>query len=206
VTLPSDVALVSDAGTPAVSDPGAGLVTQVREAGYRVVPLPGPSAVATALSVAGLPADRYVFLGFLPRKGSERTRLLERVAREEWTSVLFEAPGRVGDLLADLAAACGGERRGVVARELSKLHEEIRAGTLSELAEAFGGEDETRGECTVVVEGASPVEPDVDFAKLRETATRLLAAGVSKKEKEELLTERFEVKRNEAYRIVTELP
>src|SRR6185503_8895325 len=111
----SDVALVSDAGTPAISDPGAGLVTQVREAGYRVVPLPGPSAVATALSVAGLPADRYVFLGFLPRKGAERARLLERIAREEWTTVLFEAPGRVGELLAELAAHAGGERRAVVA-------------------------------------------------------------------------------------------
>ena len=105
-----DVALVTDAGTPAISDPGAELVREVRAAGYAVVPVPGPSAVAAALSAAGLPADRYLFLGFLPRKGAERTRLLERIAAEEWTTVIFEAPGRVGSLLQDLATACGGSR------------------------------------------------------------------------------------------------
>jgi 16S rRNA (cytidine1402-2'-O)-methyltransferase len=200
-----DVALVSDAGTPAVSDPGAALVAEVRGAGYAVVPLPGPSAVTTALSAAGLPADRYVFLGFLPRKGTERARLLERTAREVLTTVLFEAPGRVGTLLAELAAACGGERRAVVARELTKLHEEFRAGTLAELAEGFGGEATTRGECTVVLEGAAetpeaPASPGVELA-----ATRLLAAGVSRRETVSLLSELFGLARNEAYRLVTEL-
>src|SRR3989441_11825653 len=106
-----DVALVTDAGTPAVSDPGAALVAAARERDVPVVTVPGPTAVAAALAVSGLPADRYLFLGFLPRKGSERRRLLETVATCEWTVVLFEAPQRTAELLADLAAACGGGRR-----------------------------------------------------------------------------------------------
>src|SRR5881409_4151494 len=106
-----DVALVTDAGTPAVSDPGAVLVAAARERDVPVVTVPGPTAVAAALSVSGLAADRYLFLGFLPRKGGERRRLLDLVAESEWTTVLFEAPLRVVNLLRDLAAACGQERR-----------------------------------------------------------------------------------------------
>ena len=200
-----DVALVSDAGTPAVSDPGAALVAEVRSAGYAVVPLPGPSAVTTALSAAGLPADRYVFLGFLPRKGTERARLLERTAGEVLTTVLFEAPGRVGEVLADLAAACGGSRRAVVARELTKLHEEFRAGTLAELAERFGGEATTRGECTVVLEGAAEPPESAPSQGMELTARRLLAAGVSRRETASLLSELFGLARNESYRLVTEV-
>src|SRR5438552_12049726 len=116
-----DVALVTDAGTPAVSDPGAVLVAAARARDVPVVTIPCPTAVAAALAVSGLPADRYLFLGFLPRKGSERRRLLETVAKSEWTVVLFEAPQRTAELLADLAAACGGERRAAVARELTKV-------------------------------------------------------------------------------------
>src|SRR2546426_1114594 len=112
-----DVALVTDAGTPTVSDPGAVLVAAARERDIPVVTVPGPPAVAAALSVSGLPADRYVFLGFLPRKGGDRRRLLATVAESEWTTVVFEAPLRVAELLGDLAEACGGERRAVVARE-----------------------------------------------------------------------------------------
>ena len=109
-----DVALVSDAGTPAISDPGADLVAAARAAGCTVVPIPGPSAVATALSAAGLPSDRYLFLGFIPRKGGERTRLIARAAAEEWSVVFFEAPPRLGALLRDLAAAAGPGRRVVI--------------------------------------------------------------------------------------------
>lgn len=197
-----DVALVTDAGTPGISDPGTALVAEVRAAGFAIVPLPGASAVATALSAAGLPADRYLFLGFLPRKGAERARLVERIAREEWTTVLFEAPGRVGALLADLRDAAGGERRAVVARELTKIHEEFAAGTLAELAEQYAGdEDRVRGECTVVVEGAAPV-PDADRTDVAgPAAARLLAAGISRKEVAGLLSEWFGISRNEAYRI-----
>ncbi|HEV8357575.1 MAG TPA: 16S rRNA (cytidine(1402)-2'-O)-methyltransferase [Gemmatimonadales bacterium] len=201
-----DLALVTDAGTPGVSDPGAALVALVRAAGYAVVPLPGASAVTAALSAAGLPADRYLFLGFLPRKGGERARLLERIGREEWTTVLFEAPGRVADLLADLAAACGEGRRAVVARELTKIHEEFRTGTLGELAAGLA-RDETalRGECTVLVEG-NPSPPDNEPAtRARPAAARLLAAGISRKEVAGMLTELFGVGRNEAYRLVMEM-
>src|SRR5205814_4225366 len=118
-----DVALVTDAGTPTVSDPGAVLVAAARERGVPIVTVPGPTAVAAALAVSGLAADRYVFLGFLPRKGGERRRLLELVAASEWTVVLFEAPNRVAELLADLAAACDGgvDRPASVSRELTKV-------------------------------------------------------------------------------------
>ena len=129
-----DVALVSDAGTPVVSDPGTDLVAAARASGVTVIPIPGPSAVATALSAAGLKGDRYLFLGFIPRKGGERARLLARAAAEEWSVVFFEAPPRLADLLEDLALAVGDSRRAVVALELTKLHEEFRAVTLAELA------------------------------------------------------------------------
>lgn len=200
-----DVALVTDAGTPGVSDPGAALVAEAREAGFVVVPLPGPSAVATALSAAGLPADRYVFLGFLPRKGGERTRLLERIAKEEWTTVLFEAPGRVGELLADLRRACGPDRRGVVARELTKLHEEFRVGTLGELAEVYADAD-PRGECTVIVEGAGRVATEDHAERAERLARRLLESGRPRKEIAAMLVDIFGLARNQAYRLVTALP
>jgi 16S rRNA (cytidine1402-2'-O)-methyltransferase len=127
-----DVALVTDAGTPAVSDPGSDLVAAARAAGSPVVAVPGPSAVATALSASGLPADRYLFLGFIPRKGAERARLIARAVEEEWTVVFFEAPGRVGALLRDVAALAP-SRQVVVARELTKLHEECRSGAADAL-------------------------------------------------------------------------
>lgn len=201
-----DVALVTDAGTPVVSDPGANLVAQVREAGFGVVPIPGPSAVATALSAAGLSGDRYLFLGFLPRKGTERGRLLARIASEEWTVVLFEAPGRVGDLLTDLAQTCGGNRTAVVARELTKMHEEFISGSLEELSLRFAEDsDAVRGECTVVIGGASPIAASDLTERGRPAAARLVAAGVSRKEVASLLAELFEIPRNDAYRLAMEV-
>jgi len=200
-----DVALVTDAGTPAVSDPGAELVREVRASGYAVVPIPGPSAVATALSAAGLPGDRYLFLGFLPRKGAERARLVERIVGEEWTTVLFEAPGRVGALLEDLRAACGGDRGAVVARELTKVHEEFCHGTLDQLAVRFGDTGTApRGECTVLIAGAAPASAEDSSARAGPAAARLLAAGVSRKEVASLLTDLLGVTRNEAYRLAVE--
>jgi len=145
-----DVALVTDAGTPGVSDPGPELVSAVRDAGFPVVPVPGASAVTAALSASGLPADRYLFLGFAPRKGAERTRLLARASAEEWTAVLFEAPGRLAALLVDLAALAGPNRRVVVARELTKLHETFVRGTATELAARYASE-RPKGEVTVVI-------------------------------------------------------
>ncbi len=201
-----DVALVSDAGTPVVSDPGTDLVAAARAAGVTVVPIPGPSAVATALSAAGLKGDRYLFLGFLPRKGSERTRLLERAAAEEWSVVLFEAPSRLTDLLEALARVAGGTRRAVVARELTKLHEELRAGTLDELA-GYYTEHPPRGEITLVLEGTgAPVEPPDRTAEAVEQATRLLAEGLTRREVVRRVTETLGLPRNDAYRLVMELP
>ncbi len=201
-----DVALVSDAGTPGISDPGADLVAAARAAGCTVVPIPGASAVATALSAAGLPSDRYLFLGFVPRKGGERARLLARAASEEWSVVIFEAPNRLGALLRDLAAAAGPDRRVVVGRELTKLHEEFRAGTIGDLADYYS-ESPPRGEITVVLEGTgtAPAAPDRTEDAV-DQATALLAEGHSRREVVRRLTESLGIPRNEAYRLVMELP
>ena len=201
-----DVALVSDAGTPVVSDPGTDLVAAARASGVTVVPIPGPSAVATALSAAGLKGDRYLFLGFVPRKGSERTRLLARAAAEEWSVVFFEAPPRLTDLLEDLARVVGGSRRAVVARELTKLHEEFRAGTLTELA-GYYSEHPPRGEITIVLEGTgAPAEPPDRTGEAVEQATLLLAEGLTRREVVRRISETLGLPRNDAYRLVMELP
>ena len=201
-----DVALVSDAGTPAVSDPGSDLVAAARAAGVTVVPIPGPSAVAAALSAAGLKGDRYLFLGFIPRKGSERARLLTRAAAEEWSVVFFEAPPRLTDLLEDLARAAGGTRRALVARELTKLHEELRLGTLDELA-GYYTEHPPRGELTIVLEGTgAPAEPPDRTGDAVEQATLLLAEGLTRREVVRRITETLGLSRNDAYRLVMELP
>jgi 16S rRNA (cytidine1402-2'-O)-methyltransferase len=201
-----DVALVSDAGTPAVSDPGAALVRSVRQRGVTVVPIPGPSAVVAALSASGFSADRFVFLGFLPRKGTERERWLRQVAESEVTAVLFEAPGRLSALLSDLARVVGGDRPAAVARELTKVHEETVAGTLSELSQRYR-ETEPRGECTVVVEGTgSPVaDSTMDPDAARGLAARLLAGGVTRREAARQVAAETGLARNEAYRLVMEL-
>jgi 16S rRNA (cytidine1402-2'-O)-methyltransferase len=201
-----DVAFVTDAGTPGISDPGSDLVAAAREAGFTVVPIPGPSAVATALSAAGIPADRYLFLGFIPRKGAERARLLARAAAEEWSVVFFEAPPRLVALLRDLAVAAGPERRAMVARELTKLHEELRAGSLAELADYYSNTP-PRGEVTIVVEGSgAPAPPPDRTADATEEATALLADGLSRREVARRLTESLGMSRNEAYRLVMGLP
>ena len=201
-----DVALVSDAGTPGVSDPGADLVAAAHAGGIAVVPIPGPSAVATALSAAGLPADRYLFLGFVPRKGGERTRLLARAAAEEWSVVLFEAPARLGALLQDLARVAGPERQATVGRELTKLHEEFRSGTLAELADYYS-EHDPRGEITVVLAGTGAPAPEEDRTEeAAEHAVELLAEGLSRREVARRLTESHGLSRNDAYRLVTGLP
>ncbi len=200
-----DVALVSDAGTPVVSDPGADLVSAVRARGSAVVPIPGVSAVATALSVCGLEGDRYLFLGFVPRKGSERSRLLGRAALEEWPVVFFEAPSRLVALLEDLAGLAGHERQAFVARELTKLHEELRAGTLDELAAHFTAQ-EPRGEFTVVLKGtdAAAQAPDRS-AEAAELAARWLGEGTSRRDVVERLISMLGIPRNEAYRRVMEM-
>ncbi|MBS1262800.1 MAG: Ribosomal RNA small subunit methyltransferase I [Calditrichaeota bacterium] len=147
------LALVSDAGTPAVSDPGYRLLSAAAENGVAIVPVPGASAVLAALAVSGLPSDRFAFEGFLPKKKGRATRLAE-LAGEPRTLVVYESPLRLAGTLADLAAAFGSERRAAVCRELTKLHEQVVRGTLAELARAYETEP-VRGEVTLVVEGRS---------------------------------------------------
>lgn len=201
----TDIALVTDAGTPLVSDPGVALVAAARARDIPVVTIPGPTAVAAALAVSGLSADRYLFLGFLPRKGTDRRRLIDTIATSEWTVVLFESPNRVADLLTDLAAACGAERRAAVSRELTKVFEETRDGTLAELA-GYYAETPPRGEVTVVVSGAGKVAPpEPDEEKVRIRAAALLAEGLSRRDAADQLSEEMGVARKTAYRIVNEL-
>jgi 16S rRNA (cytidine1402-2'-O)-methyltransferase len=199
----ADVAIITDAGTPAVSDPGAELVRRARELGASVVTVPGPSAVAAALSISGFPADRYTFLGFLPRKGRDRRRLLEDAAAAPWTTVLFEAPPRLVKLLEDLSKVCGGEREAAVARELTKVHEELNAGTLDELA-VYYEENPPKGEVTVLIAGQRGEPAEVDEAAVRARARTLLDDGLSGRDTARRLAEEFALPRREAYRIVTE--
>jgi 16S rRNA (cytidine1402-2'-O)-methyltransferase len=202
----SDVALVSDAGTPGVSDPGAELVRAVRSAGLPIVPIPGASAVLAALSASGVSADRFVFLGFLPRKGTERRRLLERAATEEWAVVIFEAAPRLAPLLRELAELTKPGRRAVVGRELTKMHEEFREGSLEDLADYYVKET-PRGEITMVLEGAGrPQKPTLDPQWLQAEAAALLADGLSRRSVIDRLTESTGFARNEIYRLVMELP
>jgi len=152
----ADLAVVTDAGTPLVSDPGEGLVAAWAARGGRIVPVPGASAVLAALVASGIPAPRWSFEGFLPRRGRERRARLARIAGDGRATVLFEAGNRSAGTLADLAATCGTERSAALARELTKLHEEILRGTLGSLAEA-AATDPPRGEVTIVVSGRGEV-------------------------------------------------
>jgi 16S rRNA (cytidine1402-2'-O)-methyltransferase len=153
------VALVSDAGTPNISDPGARIVSAVLDAGYPLVCVPGPSAVAAALSISGIAGDRFAFEGFLPRKGSARRERLAALGAESRTLVLFEAPHRMAATMADLVAALDPERPAAVARELTKVHETLTTGTLASLAAALGDEIPLKGEFVIVVQGAAESSP-----------------------------------------------
>jgi 16S rRNA (cytidine1402-2'-O)-methyltransferase len=179
-----DVLLVTDAGMPAVSDPGYRLVAAAAAAGVTVTVLPGPSAVTAALAVSGLPSDRFCFEGFPPRKAGERARRLASLAGEPRTLVFFESPRRIAATLAELARVFGPGRRGVACRELTKTHEEIRRGTLGELAAwAAGG---VLGEVTLVVEGAGrPGQADGARRSPEEAAAEVaaqVAAGVVRRD------------------------
>lgn len=198
------LALVSDAGTPLVSDPGARLVRAVADAGHQVVPLPGPSAVLAALVASGLPSERFAFLGFVPRKGGDRASTLRRMAGSSETTVVFESPERLGALLSELVGACGGDREACVARELTKLHEEVRRGTLAELG-AYYQEEPVRGEVTVVVAPAPPpTDDDLETEALRE-ARRLLEAGTAPSRVAREVARATGLSRNRAYTLVQTL-
>jgi 16S rRNA (cytidine1402-2'-O)-methyltransferase len=170
-----DVALVSDAGTPLLSDPGFELVSRAARAGFAIHAIPGPSAITAALAVAGLPTHRFCFEGFLPARAAERRAALARLAHEARTLVFFEAPHRIRETLADLAMEFGADRQAVVARELTKAHETLYRGTLAELAaRALREENFARGELTLVVHGAATALAAPDSAELRRTMEILL--------------------------------
>ena len=168
LALGERVVLVSDAGTPLLSDPGYELVRAAAAAGYEVSTIPGPSAITAALALAGLPTDRFCFEGFLPARARERRAVLGALASETRTLVFFEAPHRIAAALADMAAALGTERAAVVARELTKAHESIYRGTLGQLAARAASEENfARGELTLVVRGAAAGAVGVDEPLLR---------------------------------------
>lgn len=197
-----DLALVSDAGTPLVSDPGGRVVSAVAAAGHEIVPIPGASAVLAALVASGLPTERFTFLGFPERKGEARRRLLERVATCEETIVLFESPHRLVSLLEELATACGEERRVAVARELTKIYEEVVRGTLAEAA-GYYRERPPKGEVTLVVAPSEEGSADADTeAAARALAKELLKEGSRPSAVAKEVASRLGLARNEAYRIV----
>jgi 16S rRNA (cytidine1402-2'-O)-methyltransferase len=195
-----DVALVSDAGMPALSDPGYELVRAALEAGHNVIPIPGPSAITAALAASGLPTDAFVYVGFLPRKAGERRRLLESLRAEPRTLVAFEAPHRLLESLAAIRETLG-DRRIAVARELTKMFEEIYRGTVGEAHAHFSARG-VAGEITLVIAGAgeSPVER-WDAARVRAELDRLIAAGVKRKEAAKQVAERSGWPVREVYRL-----
>lgn len=198
------VALVTDAGMPGVSDPGDRLVAGVLAAGEEVSVVPGPSAALSALVLSGLPTDRFVFEGFLPRKGRDRVQRLEVIAAETATTVIFEAPLRVAATLADLARACGAGRRVAVARELTKLHEEVWRGTLvraAELAAAFP----SRGEHVLVIEGRDPGTDAPATETVQEAISARLAAGQSARDAAHAVAVELGVPRRRAYALALEV-
>ena len=203
-----DVALVSDAGTPLLSDPGEALVRTALAAGHAVVPIPGPSAAIAALVASGLSTDHFTFLGFLPRKSSERRALLERFVQAPETLILYEAPHRLLACLDDLLAVLG-DRNATLARELTKVHEEFRRGRLSALRAEYERGDAPRGEFTIVVSGAEPaVEQETEEARERRAIERiqtLLASGASVREAATQVAQELGLPRRRVYRLALEI-
>jgi 16S rRNA (cytidine1402-2'-O)-methyltransferase len=194
----SSIALVSDAGTPMISDPGYRLVRAAQEAGIPVVPVPGACAAVAALSAAGLPSDRFLFSGFLPARSAARRSALEALAGESATLIFYEAPHRLRDSLADLVAVFGPEREAVLAREISKTFETIRRAPLVEL-EAFvaGDSDQCRGEIVLLVSGAPSRDAEVDPAL--DALMHSLCARLPPREVASLLAEYSGVRKNRLY-------
>jgi len=194
-----DVALVSDAGTPLVSDPGYRLVRAAIDGGIEVSAVPGPSAVTTALAASGLPPSPFRFVGFLPRTASARRAAFEAVGDDEATLVAFEAPRRLTDALRDALDVLG-DRRACLARNLTKPHERWQRGTLTRLLAELVAEGEVRGECTLVIEGA-PRGVTIG-AEAEEDARLLLDGGASARAVQELLTRRHGLSKRDAYALV----
>jgi 16S rRNA (cytidine1402-2'-O)-methyltransferase len=197
----ANVALVSDAGTPAIADPGFRLVLEAIRMGVQVIPLPGACALATVLSVSGLPTDRFQFEGFLPAKQSERKAKLQALREVLATMVFYEAPHRLSETLNDLQQILGA-RQIVVAREVSKVHEEFVRGTVGEVIGQLAGR-EVKGEITIVVHGSTG-DAQVSEQQLKAEIGRLSSAGTGVKEIAELLGERYGLSKREVYRLALE--
>jgi 16S rRNA (cytidine1402-2'-O)-methyltransferase len=189
------VVLVSDAGTPVVSDPGAEAVRLARSRGFVVSGIPGPSAVTTALALSGFGGDRFVFEGFLPKKGAERTRRIGFIAAEDRTAVVFVAPHRLAVDVVDLATALGEDRQVAVTRELTKLHEEVWVGSLGAAVERWSGE--VKGEFTLVIEGGTT--PRLSLEEAVAEASRLVRDGVSTSEAARRVADASGVSRRAVY-------
>lgn len=193
-----NIALVSDAGTPAISDPGFRLVVEALRADVRIIPLPGPSALATVLSASGLPTDRFAFEGFLPAKRQERDARLHALRSESRTLVFYEAPHRVKESLRTMRRILG-DREIVVAREVSKVHEEFLRGSIEQVLAQLA-EREVKGELTIVVHGAGR-EAQVSEEELIAQIRRMAEEGIGVKQISELLGERHQVAKREVYRL-----
>ena len=197
-----DVALVSEAGTPGISDPGYELIVAASQQGIPVVPIPGPSAIVTALVISGMPTDRFTYIGFLPRKPGDRQRILESVAAETGTIIALETPHRLKEALGDMLLVLG-DRRAAICRQLTKLHEEVFRGTISKALEHF---NEPRGEFTIVIEG----KKDKDKPQLTEEIVQQLEAlrvsGATAKEVVARVSQETGLPRKELYRTWLKLP
>ncbi len=199
------IALVTDAGMPGISDPGYKLVKAVIEEGISVVPIPGATAGITALSAAGLPTDRFVFEGFLPTKGQSRKKRLDSLKEEPRTLILYEGPHRVLNTLRDLANCLGENRRIVLARELTKLHEEFWRGTIGDAIAHFT-QLEPKGEFTLIIGGASQQKPMLSKAELEAQLAEIMAQGVSRSQASRQLAKLTQLPRRELYQLALTIP
>ena len=199
------IALVSDAGMPGISDPGYELVKACVEVGIQVVPIPGANAAITALCAAGLPTDRFIFEGFLPASGQERQKRLELIQSESRTLILYESPHRLRETLQDLAASLGENRRLVLARELTKLHEEFWRGTLQEAIARYKKET-PKGEFTLVVAGTPSEIPVFSEEELKAELLQIMAQGVSRSQASRQLAQISQVSRRKLYQLALSLP
>lgn len=199
------VALISDAGTPLISDPGYHLVRLAREAGVKVCPIPGACALIAALSAAGLPSDRFAFEGFLPAKAHGRRARIQALIAEPRTWMVYEAPHRLMECLEDMLAVLGGDRHVVLARELTKTFETIKGSPLSELVEWVRSDaDQQRGECVLVVEGMVPPEADDGLDPEAERVLDILLAELPVKQAAALAAQLTGVKKNRLYQVALE--
>ena len=196
-----DVAVVSDAGTPGISDPGERLVHAAINAGATVSAIPGACAAISALITSGLPTERFVMEGFLPRRGQERTDRLTDIAAEHRTIVLYEAPHRIVRTLADLTEICGGDRQISIGRELTKLHEETIRSTLAELRL-----EEPRGEYVIVIAGRPREQQTITEASIRDALEEALSRGLSRRDAAADVARRLGIPRRQAYDLVIQSP